>query len=177
MSEREPPSHRPEGEQPAWDLAGIAQALNAPPEPERVDDIAFGAGHRFRFGGEQATRLEVYPAASVVRLTGRNAQISLFRQAAPEISQAGVVFEQPGCFLSVATDGSLTLLIAPQTPPPARPQSPPTPVSGSESVVLPPGESKPTGEPSGSSRGMSPDRSRTGMAPAQEAEHKQRVTL
>lgn len=135
MSEREPRRSRPDQQRtepahPAWDLAAIAQALNAPPDPERVEDIAFGEGQRFQWGDGQRRHLELYPRASVLRLTLADAQLSLFRQGPPTIGEREVVFERPGLFLAITKDGAVTLLTAPQTPATTPPQSPAEAVSG-----------------------------------------------
>jgi hypothetical protein len=139
MTERAP--HRPAPEAPAaWDTAAIAAALER--QPEATVDAVLGPGLRFRLGAVRPVALDLFPAAGVVRLTGGDVQLALFRQqAGPRLVPEGLVFPLPshpdGRFLAVSPAGEVTLFLAPSAPStatdansaPERPQDRPDPAN------------------------------------------------
>jgi len=112
VTERPRPHPTPEASPSSWNAEAIAGALGVAPEP--AADVAFGQGLRFRLGEVQPVDLELFPAQGVVRLTGGDLQLSLFRQhAGPALAPEGLVFALPsqpeGRFLSVSPAGEVTL--------------------------------------------------------------------
>jgi hypothetical protein len=113
----------------------MVDALDAALEPSR--DVAFGEGARLQFGTE-ASELELYPAAGVVRLTTQDAEVTLFRQPAPALDRehGRVRFASDGdaewLRLTVATTGEVTLFVAP-----AALQRESRAVSGPEETAIP----------------------------------------
>src|SRR3712207_1133045 len=79
-----------------WDVGGLSAALQA--TPGQTTDIALGDGLAWQLGEPpRQTALEIFPDGSrgpVVRLTGTDLQLALFRQDPPTIEPSGrVVFQ------------------------------------------------------------------------------------
>ncbi len=129
MTERQPvPRREPVAMPAAWDATAIGEVLGVPAEP-RVDGL-HGAGVRFRFDQSPSVEVELFPAAQVVRVTGEDIQLSLFRQEPPRLASDGVIFastHHPDCWLAITATGATTLRLAPAaqvTEPPSTPPSP-----------------------------------------------------
>lgn len=112
-------SQRPDDEgEAAQDT--LANALGSQPESTR--DVGWGEGRSYPVGPEPdgSSRLEVFPASGVVRITTGDAQITLFRQPPPTIDGDQVSFEQErahgGLALTLTRDGRLRLDLIPATP-------------------------------------------------------------
>lgn len=135
MTERGPlPYPAPEPDERRWDMSHLAdrevdwgrsqigEVLDA--VPGHTHDVAWGDGNRYEIGHdpETASRLEIFPAAGVVRLTSQDAQLTLFRQPAPSLSSDRVRFEQLGpdsqLQLTLTRHGRARLDIIPIAPEP-----------------------------------------------------------
>lgn len=112
---------------PAWGRDRLAECLDA--VPAHTHDVGWGDGMVYTIGTdpETASRLEVFPAAGVVRVTGPDAQITLFRQPPPSLNADRVRFEQlrPDGELAVTLTrrGRLRLDYFPILPEPESPDS------------------------------------------------------
>lgn len=100
-----------------WGRAAIAEVLDT--APHHIHDIAWGDGSSYLVGheSEQPTRLDLYPAAGVARLTTGDAQITLFRQSSPSLYTDHLRFEHQGADerqqLILTRQGRLRLDVAP----------------------------------------------------------------
>ncbi len=100
--------------QTGWDIAAVAEALAAAPEPRR--DMTYGDGIAFALGEHEPVELELFPNEHVVRITSEAAgvQLTLSRQETPRIDRSGVIFALPGkpdgrsFFVSAAGEVQLT---------------------------------------------------------------------
>lgn len=98
----------------------LANALGSPPESTR--DVGWGEGRSYPVGPDpdSSSRLEVFPASGVVRITASDAQITLFHQPPPTIAGDQVSFEQEraqgGMALRLTRDGRLRLDLIPAAP-------------------------------------------------------------
>jgi hypothetical protein len=129
-AERPRPHPTPETPAAAWDAEAIAAALAS--QPEATVDAVLGPGLRFRLGAVQPVELDLFPHRGVVRLTGGDLQLALFRQeAGPQLAPDGLVFPLPsqpeGRFLAVSPAGEVMLFLAPQSPPDDYPEAATTP--------------------------------------------------
>ena len=109
-----------------WQNETLSNVLKS--EPAQASDVAFGEGMAYRLGHEQHTLLEIYPDASMVRITSQNVRLELFRQEPPTLSQHGILFEQAQpphlLMLAVDSDGEISFShtpLAPSTQPVERP--------------------------------------------------------
>lgn len=126
----------------SWDVGALAAALNV--LPETTSDLALGDGIAFRLlSPSRQTLLEVFPTgprAPVVRITGEDLQLSLFRQVEPpQVALEGLIFEMPNTpeqrWLSLGPTGEATLFYDPgraeslqeRAPLPERPEQQETP--------------------------------------------------
>ncbi len=109
--------HCPEP-QPSWDVGALSEALGA--TPDIATDVAHGTGVGWWLGPDHTTHLEAFPQSGVVRITGQDLQLALFRQNRPPVIEpsGNVVFEiqaEPaGRWLSVSPRGEATLFYDPQ---------------------------------------------------------------
>lgn len=107
MTERGPlPYPEPAGNENQWDMTPrpdqtadwgrdqLAEVLDS--HPHHTRDIAWGDGTVYLVGDapDDATRLEVFPTAGVARITGRDVEITLFRQPPPSRYTDRVRFER-----------------------------------------------------------------------------------